>query len=380
MPTSSPKRFALCFVVLALGAPGCGKDTTVTPQVDGGQPRVDQGGGQPDLAMGDQGSDAGADAGTDASVDAGFDVGVDAGSDSGTDAGSDAGFDAGTDAGMDAGFDGGPDASVDGGFPTAIACPGWLGLPTGGVTLVTNSPEGLRVGPDCALYASLNDSVYRIEQGTGVITEFATQPTEGTGFQGLDFGPDGNLYVAARTSANVILRFNGTTGAFIDVFANMGINGPNTPRFGPDGRLYVSCRNTGNVVRFDPDGTELGEFATHPSLGSPEGLSFGPDGHLYVAARTNSVVMRFNGNTGAFMNEIIVTPGFMAPEGLGFTSDGSLWIASRDTSEVIQVNGLTFAEVNRFSLPTGEEPIGLEVVDDQVVVSLRGTGRVTIVP
>lgn len=378
MLTSSPKRFALCFVVLALGVPGCGQDTNVTPEVDSGQPPVDLGGGRPDLSVTDQGADGGMDAGAEA--DAGLDAGTDAGADASTDGGFDGGVDGGMDAGMDAGTDAGVDANVDAGFPTSIACPGWLGLPAGGVTLSSISPEGLRVGPDCALYVSLADSVYRIEQGTGVITEFATQPTAGTGFQGLDFGPDGNLYVAARTSANVILRFNGTTGAFIDVFASMGINGPNTPRFGPDGRLYVSCRNTGNVVRFDPDGTLLGEFATHPSLGSPEGVSFGPDGHLYVAARTNSVVMRFNGTTGAFMNQITATPPFMAPEGLGFTSDGSLWIASRDTSEVIRFNGLTFAEIERFSLPPTEEPIGLEVVDDQVVVSLRGTGRVTIIP
>jgi streptogramin lyase len=267
---------------------------------------------------------------------------------------------------------------IDGGFPTVIACPGWLGLPSGGVTLASTSPEGVRVGPDCALYVSLNATVYRIEQGTGVVTEFATGTTV-TGYQGLDFGPDGHLYVAARSNGNAILRFNGTTGAFIDVFADTGIDGPNTPRFGPDGRLYVSCRNTANVVRFEADGTLLGEFASDALLGSPEGMSFGPDGNLYVAARSNSVLMRFNGVTGALMNQITATPTFMAPEGIGFAPDGSLWVASRDTAEVIHFNGLTFAEIERSSLPGGQ-PIGLEVVDGQVVVGLRGPGLVTIVP
>lgn len=368
MITCSPKRFVLSLALLALWLPGCGKDTNTMIEVDSGRPPVDLGMGQLDLALADQSTDSGSDAGTDG------------GTDGGTDAGFDGGADAGSDASFDGGIDVGVDAQVDAGFPTAISCPGWLGIPTGGVTLASTSPEGVRVGPDCSLYVSLGDTVYRIAQGTGAITAFATQPAAGTGFQGLDFGPDGNLYVAARGSGNVILRFDGTTGAFIDVFADMGIDGPNTPRFGPDGNLYVSCRNTDNVVRFSPSGALLGEFATHALLGSPEGISFGPDGHLYVAARTQSVVMRFNGSTGAFMDQIVPTPDFSAPEGLGFTSDGNLWVASRDTSEVIRFDGITFAELARYALPPGEEPIGLEVVDDQVVVSLRGTGRVTVIP
>lgn len=380
MAISSPQRLVLCLLVLAVWLPGCGgKDGTTNIVVDSGQPPVDLGGGVTDLGTQDQGNDGGMD-GMDASLDAGSDAGFDGGADGGTDAGLDGGLDGGADGGLDGGTDAALDGGVDQGFPTAISCPDWLGLPSGGVTLAGTSPEGLRVGPDCALYVSLSDTVYRIAEGTGAITAFATQPTAGTGFQGLDFGPDGNLYVAARGSGNVILRFDGSTGAFIDVFANMGIDGPNTPRFGPDGNLYVSARNTGNVIRFSPAGVPLGAFATHPQLGSPEGLSFGPDGHLYVAARTNSVVMRFNGTTGAFMDEITVTPAFSAPEGIGFATDGSLWIASRDTSEVIHVNGQTLTEIERFSLPANEEPIGLEIVADNVVVSLRGTGRVTIVP
>jgi len=40
---------------------------------------------------------------------------------------------------------------------------------------------------------------------------------------GLAFGPDGNLYVGTR-SGNII-RYNGTTGAFIDVFVPAGRGG-----------------------------------------------------------------------------------------------------------------------------------------------------------
>ena len=59
----------------------------------------------------------------------------------------------------------------------------------------------------------------------------ATFVTPGSG--GLDnpfdlvFGPDGNLYVGS-TSNNNVLRFNGTTGAFIDTFVPSGSGGLTT--------------------------------------------------------------------------------------------------------------------------------------------------------
>ena len=39
------------------------------------------------------------------------------------------------------------------------------------------------------------------------------------------FGPDGNLYVAGAFN-DAILRFDGQTGAFIDNFATVPIDGP----------------------------------------------------------------------------------------------------------------------------------------------------------
>jgi hypothetical protein len=60
-----------------------------------------------------------------------------------------------------------------------------------------------------------------------------------------------------------VLRFNGTTGAFIDVFASGG-----------------------------------GLINTHD-------LAFRPDGNLYVSGSSSNNVVRFNGFTGAFIDEFI---------------------------------------------------------------------------
>src|SRR5262249_62201621 len=90
--------------------------------------------------------------------------------------------------------------------------------------------------------------VNRYDAATGdFIDKFASDPSM-TGAKDVEFGPDGNLYVPNNAGAD-IYRFNGTTGAFMDVFVPTGSGGQTTPRsviFGPDGNgdgppdLYVT--------------------------------------------------------------------------------------------------------------------------------------------
>ena len=83
------------------------------------------------------------------------------------------------------------------------------------------------------------------------------------------FGPDGNLYVSS-TETHQVLRYNGATGAFIDVFATMPSSeagkGPNWIEFGTDGYLYVSARDSTtslnvSILRFNAvNGTFVDEL------------------------------------------------------------------------------------------------------------------------
>ena len=95
------------------------------------------------------------------------------------------------------------------------------------------------------------------------------------------FGPDGNLYVSGGTFGGQlgVRRYNPTTGAFIDLFANTGNDYPLGIAFGPDNNLYVATALTSGtaVMRFNyPSGASMGFFVPPGSGGltSPYHLTF----------------------------------------------------------------------------------------------------------
>jgi len=193
----------------------------------------------------------------------------------------------------------------------------------------------------------------------------------------LSFGPDGNLYVVS-SATNEVFRYNGQTGAFMDVFVkaanNGGLQQPIGLAFDARGNLYVGGAASNNIVRFDPNGNpSVFVPARTGGLTDPEGLAFGPDGNLYVWSSAQSDVLRYDGTTGAFLGTFAsaasgepggpeggympVTnvetfassatgvPGY--PSGLAFGPDGNLYVSS--------VSGHQ-AQVLRYEGPGGPQP------------------------
>jgi len=120
-----------------------------------------------------------------------------------------------------------------------------------------------------------------------LVTTFVTTGSGGLGeAHGLTFGADGNLYVA-DSAHNDVLEYNGTTGAFIKVFASGGgLSSPTGITFGPNGNLYVSSDLTNQVLEYNSTtGAYVGVFLSAGSggLSDPHGLIFRGDGDLYVS-------------------------------------------------------------------------------------------------
>lgn len=241
---------------------------------------------------------------------------------------------------------------------------------------------GLAFGPDKNLYVttfntdnpSENASVLRYSGETGsFINTFVSAASGNLSHPtNLSFAPDNNLYVADLVNKG-IQRFDGKTGALIDTFVPAGSNGRNfsSLTFGPDSNIYVTTSSIDDeniadkdVRRYDGNtGAFIDVFVPAGSggLNLPSGLTFGPDGNLYVGDFTSQgAVRRYDGKTGAFIDTFVApgSGGLSFPSlGLSFATDGNLYVSSIANSSVLRYNGKTGAFIDTF-VPGGSGGLG----------------------
>jgi sugar lactone lactonase YvrE len=155
----------------------------------------------------------------------------------------------------------------------------------------------------------------------------------------LVFGPSGDLYVSSG-SGNRVLRYDGRTGDYVGVAAKgAGLTQPIGLRFGPDGHLYVANSVDHNVLRFDATtGEPLGIFASD-SLRFPSDLVFGPGGDLYVSSAMTRAVVRFDGETGALIEVAARLPGHSAPVGLDVDTAGRIVVGDFAGGRLFRLTG-----------------------------------------
>jgi len=250
-----------------------------------------------------------------------------------------------------------------------------------------------------------------IEQYSTTGTDLGTFVAAGSGGLsapgGFTIGPDGNLYVASRGSAN-ILEYNGTTGAYIKTFSTpTGEGTPYDIEFGSNGEAYVSSQNgfyilngttgavissitggSGNygesfrpsngdfllsefgvgVLEYTLSGTLVGTYSTVSA--ENVGLAVGGDGRIYSANQSGTIgVVPLGG--GAETN---FATGFSAPEYIALLG-GNLYFTDYNASKVYILNGAG-SVVGSFS--TAFNPYGIAIqgaaVPEPASLGLLGAG------
>ncbi len=166
---------------------------------------------------------------------------------------------------------------------------------------------------------------------------------------GLAFGGDGNLYVA-NNGGHGILRFNGSTGAFIDEFVPSGdfspIRFPYDMVFGPNGNLYVTADAMGgpyeHIYEIDKStGDVLRIFESGANLRTPFDIEFGPQGNLFVVDRTRALLQEFHGITGQYIRDVVAQQPNVDPWSFTFEPGGDLLVASNSSSRVHRFDSAT---------------------------------------
>ena len=262
-----------------------------------------------------------------------------------------------------------------------------------------------------------NNTVRRFNAKTGKFLGNLVAPDPANG--GL-FGPRGmiftlgKLYVVNQNAGQPfngeILRFKGSTGAFLDKL--VAAEDPKSP-FSPRGLVRGSGRTVylanyvpndeftgpGWIRQFDAEtGQFLREFEIDPAkFGAgfwPRGIVFGPDGLLYVAVTGNryihdeisGYILRFSPHTGKLVNVFASGTDTNArgcakhlhrPEGLVFGPDDRLYVTSyradeKDTDKILVFNHKTKACIDRIDLAPSEASGGTRAFGQALLFGPNG--------
>lgn len=247
------------------------------------------------------------------------------------------------------------------------------GIP-GGINMTL--PTGLAQDAAGNVYVSAiqnfnlpNGQILRFNGTTGTYIDRFVSPGTFGNPNNITFGPGGDLFVADPTgngsTGDVVRRYAAATGAPVGtdgVFVSQGSGGLSLPYDvqwnSNQSFFFVSSLISNEVLRYNPNGSFNSSFVSGANISNPTGITFGPDGNLYVSmsSGTNANrVNRFNGTSGAFIDTFVTVGagGLDGPGGLAFGPDGNLYVTSQNTGDILRYNGTTGAFVDVYASGIG---------------------------
>ncbi|MEI6074713.1 MAG: LamG-like jellyroll fold domain-containing protein [Verrucomicrobiota bacterium] len=182
----------------------------------------------------------------------------------------------------------------------------------------------------------------------------------GSGIDDMVCGPDGNIYgtLAFGTANNQILKFTVATTNWSVLYSNsLTLSTPRGLDFGPDGNLYVNSRGNARMLAFNTNGVLLRTNATYSGSASttPMGLRYAPSLSKFIctSGNGNSVIVSCPTNGTIATNGTLITaanptggPG-ANKSSLGAMADGTniFYVAFINPGRVYLCNNLSTTSV-----------------------------------
>jgi sugar lactone lactonase YvrE len=201
-----------------------------------------------------------------------------------------------------------------------------------------------------------------------MLGRMTTLPVPGHAPYGIDFSPDGSLFIASA-DARQLLRYDGETVTSIAELSDTVTGSLGDMVVDGLGRVYVGCpaRADGAIVRVDPDRTMT---VVARDLNLPSGMVISADGLTFIVAE--SVGRRLTAfsidSDGGLSDRRIFAEGLEgSPDGITLDAEGGIWVA--------------LALAHRFQrlLPGGVVAHDIDIGDRTAIACmLGGPGRRTL--
>jgi len=239
----------------------------------------------------------------------------------------------------------------------------WLGWLSFGLLLAGAAPSWSRAD---VLVGDFNGNDVERFTDTGTPTSGGVSAGSGglNAATGVTMGLDNNIYVSSRNTGQ-ILEYNGSTGAYIGVFATLPQDpnpfGPGTIpaspaelRFAGDGSLYVSDSGGSSLEHLDANGNFIGNIVT--GMYFPGGFAISPvNGDIYAADFGAGIIYQYSAatqTTSVFANLNDTDPssptyippgpnsylGGRTPSGLLVDKSGNVYVTDLFQNQLLELN------------------------------------------